>query len=160
MIGIYLGQYCITTLTCFFITWFPIYLMEQRHMSILKAGLYASFPAVAGFLGGILGGVISDSLLRNGYSLTFARKTPIVVGMLVATSMIACNYIDAEWLVIAIMTLSFFGKGIGALGWAVVSDTSPKEISGLNGGVFNTIGNSAAITTPLVIGYLVAATGS
>jgi ACS family glucarate transporter-like MFS transporter len=30
------------------------------------------------------------------------------------------------------MTLSFFGKGVGALGWAVVSDTSRKEISGLN----------------------------
>ena len=129
-------------------------------MSIMKAGVYASFPAIAGFLGGILGGVISDALLRRGYSLTVARKTPIVAGMLIATSMIACNYVDAEWLVIAIMTLAFFGKGVGALGWAVVSDTSPKEISGLSGGVFNTIGNSAAITTPLVIGAVVAATGS
>ena len=56
--------------------------------------------------------------------------------------------------------LVFFGKGLGALGWAVVSDTSPKEISGLSGALFNTFGNIAAITTPIVIGYLVKGTGS
>jgi ACS family glucarate transporter-like MFS transporter len=63
-------------------------------------------------------------------------------------------------LVIATITLSFFGEGVGALRWAMVSDTSPKEISGLNGGLFNMMGNSATITTPLVVGYVVAATGS
>ena len=51
--------------------------------------------------------------------------------MLMSMSMVMCNYVDAQWLVIALMALAFFGKGIGALGWAVVSDTSPKEIAGL-----------------------------
>ena len=80
---------------------------------------------------------------------------PIVIGMVLSTSMIACNYVTAQWLVVLIMALAFFGKGIGALGWAVVSDTSPKQIAGLSGGLFNTFGNTAAITTPIVIGYLV-----
>ena len=57
------------------------------------------------------------------------------------------------------MALAFFGKGIGALGWAVVSDTSPKQIAGLSGALFNTFGNTAAITTPIVIGYLVKGSG-
>lgn len=30
MIGIYLGQYCINALTYFFITWFPVYLVQAR----------------------------------------------------------------------------------------------------------------------------------
>jgi MFS family permease len=59
-----------------------------------------------------------------------------------------------------LMALAFFGKGIGALGWAVVSDTSPKEIAGLSGGLFNTFGNIASITTPIVIGYIIQNTGS
>lgn len=37
----------------------------------------------AGFAGGVLGGLISDGLLRRGKSLTVARKTPIVIGYLV-----------------------------------------------------------------------------
>ncbi|STS84761.1 D-glucarate permease [Klebsiella pneumoniae] len=46
MIGIYIGQYCINALTYFFITWFPVYLVQARGMSILKAGFVASIPAV------------------------------------------------------------------------------------------------------------------
>jgi ACS family glucarate transporter-like MFS transporter len=74
--------------------------------------------------------------------------------------MIACNYVDNQWLVIGIMAAAFFGKGIGALGWAVVSDTAPKQASGLCAALFNTFGNTAGITTPIVIGYLVQGTGS
>jgi ACS family glucarate transporter-like MFS transporter len=160
LLGVYIGQYCITTLTYFFLTWFPVYLVQERHMTILKAGFVASLPAIAGFLGGIFGGWLSDRLAKAGYSLSVSRKVPIVFGMLMSMSMIACNYIQADTLVVAVMSLAFFGKGVGALGWAVVSDTSPKEAGGLSGALFNTFGNTAGITTPIVIGYIVEATGS
>ena len=160
LLGVYIGQYCITTLTYFFLTWFPVYLVKERGFSILNAGFVAALPAVCGFVGGVLGGLISDYLLHKGKSLTVSRKTPIVIGMLLSTSMIACNYVDSAALVVGIMAFAFFGKGLGALGWAVVSDTSPKEIAGLSGALFNTFGNTAAITTPIVIGYLVKGTGS
>ena len=158
--GVYLGQYCINVLTYFFLTWFPVYLVQARGMSILKAGFVASLPAICGFLGGVLGGMISDALLRRGHSLTIARKVPIVAGMLLSVSMIACNYVDAEWLVVGFMALAFFGKGIGALGWAVVADTAPKEVIGLAGSIFNTFGNIAGIVTPIAIGYILSVTGS
>ncbi|MNN72105.1 putative glucarate transporter [compost metagenome] len=41
-----------------------------------------------------------------------------------------------------------------------MSDTAPKQIAGLAGGIFNTCGNLSSITTPIVIGYIIAATGS
>ena len=160
LVGIYIGQFCITTLTYFFITWFPDYLVKARHMSILKAGFAVALPALCGCVGGVLGGVSSDALLRRGYSLTFARKTPIIAGMLLSVTMIACNYTNAQALVIFLMSLAFFGKGFGALGWTVISDTSPKQLIGLNGGLFNMFGNMAGITTPIVIGFLVKKTGS
>jgi ACS family glucarate transporter-like MFS transporter len=160
MLGIYLGQFCINCLTVFFATWFIPYLVEQRGLSILNAGFIASIPAICGFAGGVLGGVISDAMLRKGFSITVARKTPIVLGMLLSTTLVICNYVDAYWLVILVIALSFFGKGIGALGWTVISDTSPKEIAGLSGGLFNTCGNLSTITTPIIIGYIIQATGS
>lgn len=160
LFGVYIGQYCINSLTYFFLTWFPIYLVQERGMSILQAGFVASLPAIAGFLGGVSGGWLSDRLTKKGYSLTFARKLPIVIGMLMSTTMIACNYVETDMLVIAIMSLAYFGKGVGALGWAVVADTSPKEAGGLSGGLFNTFGNTAGIVTPIVIGYIVQSTGS
>jgi len=160
LVGIYIAQYCINALTYFFITWFPVYLVQEKHMTILKAGFVAAIPAVCGFVGGVLGGIISDFMLRKGFSLTASRKTPIVLGMLLSMTMVICNYVSAETAVIFFMALAFFGKGIGALGWAVNSDTAPKQIAGLSGSVLNTCGNLSSITTPIAIGYIIDATGS
>jgi ACS family glucarate transporter-like MFS transporter len=160
LLGIYLGQYCINVLTYFFVTWFPIYLVQQRGMSILQAGFFTALPALCGFAGGLLGGVVSDFILRRTGSLTMARKLPLLFGMLLAMSIAACNYVDDQWLVVGIMGIGFFGKGVAALGWAAVSDTSPKELLGLSFSIFNTAGNLAGIVTPIIIGYIVASTGS
>lgn len=155
MLGIFFGQYFLNTITWFFLTWFPIYLVQEKGMSILKVGFVASIPALCGFGGGVLGGLFSDYLIKRGCTLTVARKLPIVLGMLLASSIILCNYTDNTVLVIALMALAFFGKGFGALGWPVISDVAPKEIVGLCGGVFNVFGNVASIVTPLAIGYMV-----
>jgi ACS family glucarate transporter-like MFS transporter len=160
LLGVYLGQYCINVLTYFFVTWFPIYLVKERGLSIMQAGFTAALPALCGFAGGILGGMISDGLLKKTGNLDIARKTPLLLGMVLATSIILCNFVEQEWLVIVIMAGAFFGKGVASLGWAVVADTSPKEMAGVTGGIFNTFGNVAGIVTPIVIGYIVKGTGS
>jgi ACS family glucarate transporter-like MFS transporter len=160
LLGVYLGQYCINVLTYFFVTWFPIYLVKERGLSIMQAGFTAALPALCGFAGGILGGMISDGLLKRTGNLDIARKTPLLLGMVLATSIILCNFVEQEWLVIVIMAGAFFGKGVASLGWAVVADTSPKEMAGVTGGIFNTFGNVAGIVTPIVIGYIVKGTGS
>lgn len=160
LVGVFIGQYGINVLTYFFVTWFPIYLVKERGLNILEAGFAAAAPALCGFVGGVLGGVISDALLKKTGSLTIARKTPLLIGMLLSALIIACAYIESSALIVAVMAVAFFGKGIASLGWAVVSDTSPREFVGVTGGIFNTFGNSAGIVTPIVIGYIVAATGS
>jgi len=160
MIGVYTAQFCINTISWFFLTWFPTYLVQAKGMSILKVGIIAAIPAIAGFVGNLLGGTISDWMLRRGVSLTVARKTPIVLGLVMSGSIIIANYVDSEWVVIAVMTLAFFSKGVGALGWVIVSDTSPKEMVGLSGGIFNFASNIASIATPIIIGYILQATHS
>jgi ACS family glucarate transporter-like MFS transporter len=160
LVGVYIGQYCINVLTYFFLTWFPVYLVQQRHMDIVHAGVWSAVPALCGFVGGVFGGVVSDALLKKTGSVTFARKAPLLVGMLLATLIIACNFTDSQTLVIVFMSLAFFGKGVASLGWAVVSDTSPRQLVGVTGGIFNMAGNMAGIVTPIVIGYIVGTTKS
>ena len=160
LVGIFLGQYCINVLTWFFLTWFPIYLVKERGMSILQVGFVAVLPALCGFIGGVLGGWISDTLLRRGVRLSAARKVPIVAGLLLSTIIVGCNYVSTQWAVIALMSLAFFGKGVGALGWAVMADVAPREATGLAGGLFNMCGNLAGLVTPIVIGEILNRTGS
>lgn len=160
MIGVYIGQFCVTSITWFFLTWFPTYLYQAKGMSILKVGIIASIPAIAGFIGGLIGGIFSDYLLKKGYSLTVARKLPIICGMLLSCTIIMANYTNSDVIVVAAMSMAFFAKGFGNLGWCVLSDTSPKEILGIAGGVFNMCGNLASIITPLVIGFILSWTNS
>jgi ACS family glucarate transporter-like MFS transporter len=42
----------------------------------------------------------------------------------------------------------------------VIADVSPRNMIGINGGLFNLIGNLAGITTPIIIGFIVQKTGS
>jgi len=160
MIGVCIGQFCLNTITWFFLTWFPTYLVHAKGLTILKVGMIASIPALAGFAGGLLGGWVSDLMLKRGTTLTAARKTPIILGLILSGSIILANYVSAQWAIIAIMSLAFFSKGFGALGWVVISDASPKEMVGLSGGIFNFAGNLASIVTPIVIGYILEKTGS
>ena len=160
LIGIYLAQYCVNVLTYFFVTWFPIYLVKERGMNIMQAGFSAALPALCGFAGGLIGGFVSDYLLKTTGNISLSRKIPIYAGMFLAMAIIACAYVQQAWMIVPLMAVAFFGKGIASLGWAVVSDVSPREYIGLAGGVFNMFGNAAGIVTPIVIGYIVAVTGS
>lgn len=160
LLGIFLAQYCIASLSTFFISWFPTYLVQERHFSMLQAGFVASLPAIFGCIGGVSTGFFSDWLLRRTGSLTLARKIPITIGLGLSSAIILCNYTDVNTIVVAIMCAAFFGKGFGALGWTVVADTAPKEAIGLTGGLFNAAGSVGGVITPIAIGYIIDGTGS
>lgn len=160
LLGIYLAQYCITALTYFYATWFPIYLIKARGMSLTGAGFASAGPAIAGFVGGVLGGVLSDLLLKKGVPLSRSRKTVILLGLVISCAILLCNYTDSQALIMLFMSIAFFGKGVAALGWAVMSDAAPREATGLSGSIFNLFGNAAGIFTPIGIGYILASTGN
>ena len=83
-----------------------------------------------------------------------ARKTPIIVGLLLSRTIIGANYTNDTALVIFFMSFAFFGAGMALISWVFVSILSPKHLIGLTGGVFNFMGNLASIVVPIAIGYL------
>ncbi|ATR21000.1 D-galactonate transporter [Roseomonas mucosa] len=152
--GVYLGQFCLTSTLWFFLTWFPTYLVQARGMDFVKAGFLASLPFLAAFVGVLCSGVLSDALVRRGASLGFARKAPIVTGLLLSIGIIGANFVDSPAAVIAFLTLAFFGNGLASITWSLVSAIAPQRLLGLTGGVFNFVGNLSGITVPIVVGYL------
>ena len=160
MLGICLGQFACNSTNVFFLTWFPTYLVTERHMPWLKVGLIAVLPFIAASVGTLFGGWLSDRLLRKGYSLNVARKLPVIAGLLTASVIVAANYVQSDVLVVAILCVAYFAQGMSALAWMIVSDIAPKGLLGLSGGLFNLFANAAGIVTPLAIGIIVSATGS
>ncbi|MBY0197890.1 MFS transporter [Priestia megaterium] len=152
--GIYLGQFAVNSTLWFFLTWFPTYLVEYRGLDFLKSGFLASAPFLAAFVGVLLSGFVSDALVKKGVSLGIARKTPIIAGLLLSTSIIGANYVNSTSLIIMFMAIAFFGNGLASITWVFVSTLAPKHLVGLTGGVFNFIGGLASIIVPIVIGFL------
>jgi ACS family D-galactonate transporter-like MFS transporter len=160
MWGICLGQFAGNSTLVFFLTWFPTYLAVERHMDWLKIGFFAVLPFIAASVGVLFGGWWSDRMLRQGRSPNVARKLPIILGLLLASTIVLANFTDDNRIVIAILSLAFFAQGMAALGWTLVSDLAPEGMLGITGGIFNLAANLAGIVTPIVIGFILAATGS
>jgi MFS transporter, ACS family, D-galactonate transporter len=158
--GAALGQFAGNATLVFFLTWFPTYLATERHMAFVKAGFFAVLPFLAAAIGVMFGGWLSDQLLKNTGSANIARKLPIILGLLLACTIISANYVGTDTIVIAILSVAFFGQGMVGLGWTVISDVAPKKLMGLTGGLFNFATNLSGIITPLAIGYIIKATGS
>jgi ACS family D-galactonate transporter-like MFS transporter len=160
ILGASIGQFTSNCTLVFFLTWFPSYLATERHMGWIQVGFAAVLPFAAATVGVVSGGVLSDYLLRKTGSANIGRKLPVVSGLLLASSIVAANFLKSDALVIAVMSLAFFGQGMCNLGWTLITDIAPKRLIGLTTGLFNLCANLAGIVTPLVVGFVVKVTGS
>ena len=160
ILGASIGQFCGNSTLVFFLTCFPTYLATERHMGWIKVGFFAVLPFIAACIGVVIGGLWSDRLLKSTGSASVARKTPVITGLLLASCIVIANFVDSDALVITVMSVAFFGQGMVNLGWTLLTDVAPRQLMGLTGGVFNLCANLAGIITPLVVGFVVASTGS
>lgn len=160
VLAICLGKYCNNSILVFFTTWFMTYLVEARHMTMIKVGIFQALPFLGATAGILLAGFFSDFFIRRGYTMSASRKAPLIIGTLLASSIVLVNFVTSDEVIIAILTVSFFAQGVASSSWAAVSEIAPRQYIGLTSGVTSLAANLAGITTPLFIGYILHATGS
>ncbi|MBN3727586.1 MFS transporter [Burkholderia sp. Ac-20379] len=158
--GVCLGKFAGTTTLYFFLTWFPTYLIQARHMSMLHAGAAAIGPYLAAAVGVMFGGWWGDWMIRRGYSVTVARKLPMVIGLALTGSIVLANFTDSNALVMAILCFAFFAQGMSSTTWVILSEISPVKLAGMTGSIASFASNIAGIVTPITIGFIVQKTGS
>jgi len=154
LVGVYLGQFAVTSTLWFFLTWFPNYLTQEKHIGALTAGFMTTVPFMAAFFGVLLSGIVADRMVKSGKSIGFARKTPIICGLLLSTCIMGANYTNDPIWIMVLMALAFFGNGFASITWSLVSSLAPLRLIGLTGGIFNFFGGLGGVSVPLVVGYL------
>lgn len=159
ILAICLGKFCNNTLLVFFTTWFMTYLVEARHMSIIKVGIFQALPFLGATFGILLAGSLSDFFIRRGVSISTARKAPLIIGTMLGASIVLVNFVQSNEAVIAILTVAFFAQGVGSMSWAAVSEIAPRQYVGLTSSITSLAANVAGVTTPLMIGYITHHTG-
>lgn len=159
--GMYIGGFANAAILFFFMTWFPSYLVNEKHMTMLKVGIYGSLPYLAAIVGVLVAGRWSDWMICKEYSLGISRKLPVIVGLLLSSVIIGSNYTNDVNIVIIFMSIAFFGQGMAsAISWALLSEIVPKELVGSCGGTYNFVANMGGALSPAIVGYLIATTGS
>src|SRR3954471_24925885 len=76
VLGASIGQFGGNSTQVFFVTWFPTYLVSARGMTFIQAGVMTSLPYIGASVGVLIGGLLSDTLLKRTGSPNLARKLP------------------------------------------------------------------------------------
>jgi sugar phosphate permease len=143
-----------------FFTWFPRYLQETRGVSETASGKLALWPGLAAMVGGVLGGIVSDLVLKRTGSRRLSRQGIAVCGMVTGTFAAGAAYFapDTRTLIALVSLAAFCGTFGGVSGYALCIDFGGRRV-GLVISVMNTCGNVGAGLFPLAVGYLVNRTG-
>jgi sugar phosphate permease len=140
----------------FYLTWFPTYLIEYRHLSLKDVGLLASIPLMAAMAGDLVGGVLTDTLLRNTGRLAWSRRIVAAPALLGAAAFLvpaALTHALAT-AIVCLAVSNFCLEMVLGPAWAV-----PMDVAGICSGtvaaIMNMTGAVGASISPLVFAALV-----
>jgi MFS family permease len=139
-----------------FLSWIPQYFLHSYHLDLKRSAAFASAVFFAGVVGDTLGGLVTDRLLRRTADLRRARCWTVAACLLLS-SLALIPLVLTHDLGVSLACLSagfFFAEmTIGPM-WAIPMDVAPGY-SGTASGMMNTGSALAAITSPVVSGYLI-----
>ncbi|MFD7130789.1 MFS transporter [Streptomyces sp. NPDC059894] len=159
--GMMLGFFCLSFVLYFFITWFPSYLVDERGFDLLKLGFFGMIPALCAMPAQWLGGLLQGRLIARGRPVSFARKVPLVSGLLVASVIVFAGSAPNAATALILLTISYCALTFAASSlWALPSDVAPApgnvaSLAGIQG--FGS--NFAGFLSPIVVGALLDAGG-
>ena len=158
--GMMAGFFCLNFVIYFFITWFPTYLVKARGFSLAELGTLGSLPALASIPAGWLGGFASDALYRRGWSLTAARKSCLVGGLLASSVVALAPLVPGDGAALALLAVSYSGLAFaGANIWTLPGDVAPTpaHVASISG-IQNFASNLAGIALTTFTGVMVSIT--
>jgi MFS family permease len=144
-----------------FFTWFPRFLQETKGLTEEEAGAYAAWPLLAGMVGGLVGGTLSDWVLRRTGNTRLSRQgLAFLLTSLCAGVSLAAYYAETAVgvvLLVSIVGLLMYAAGVN--GYATAMAMGGKRVAPVFA-TMNMCGNIGAGVFPFAVGQLVGHTGN
>lgn len=143
------------------ILWLPTYLVKGRGFSVQQMGWIGMIPTITSFAGLVSGGMLSDILLRRGFSTRFARaQGPALCIVLGVPFLVASVLVPSGSASVACFAIYLFAITLSTGGyWAVPLELNSKLVGAISG-VMTCAGNLGGVFGPLSAGYFYKATGN
>jgi MFS transporter, ACS family, glucarate transporter len=139
-----------------YLAWFPKYLNDHRGFNLHQMGYYASLLLLAGTVGDVLGGWMSDLWAKRSGDLRIARRLVGTGGFLLsALSMIPACLTTNPFTSVWFSCLALFGLELTVgVSWAITLDIG-ADSAGSVSAVMNTCGNLGGAIGSALSAYLV-----
>ncbi|MGF6483704.1 MFS transporter [Paraburkholderia sp. JPY419] len=147
--------FCYNWILWLMLDWMPLYFMHTFHLNIKKAVVFTSGVFVAGVIGDLVGGMVSDRLLRRTGNVKLARSYLVASCMaLTALSLVPVVLLhDPMISLIFLAAAMFFNEmNVGPM-WAIPMDVA-YDRSGTASGIMSGTGFTAAIVSPVIAGLV------
>jgi sugar phosphate permease len=160
--GMIFGFFGVIYVTWVYNSWLPVYLEQDRHLSIASTGIVAAIPFLCGVVGSILGGRLNDWLVTRGMAPMNSRKYPMA-GAMVATAGFTTLAALTPNLTVAVVAISislFLLYVASTSAWAMAPVAAPAHCTASLGAVQNFGGYIGGALAPMVTGFILQGTGS
>ncbi len=156
--GLSLTRFLLDPVFYFYMFWIPQYLSQERGSSIEEIGRLVWIPFLTLGISSLIGGAVSDRLVRRGWSINRTRKTVMAAAALLTPASMFCLVApDAFWAVL-IMSVLMFAHGFWMTNYmTLIGDLFPSSSTGTVVGLTGTAGGIGGALSGLVIGRVVEA---
>ncbi len=140
----------------FYMFWIPKYLNEARGTDINQIGDLFWIPFLALGVSNMLGGWISDAVLRKTNSLNRARKSVMGVAALLTMPVLMVQFMPSAGWAIFLMSVAFFAHGLWITNYITsISDIFGGEITSTIIGFSGSAGAISSLVLNPVIGLII-----
>jgi MFS family permease len=160
--GLLLTQGCCAYTLYLFLFWLPSYLVQARHMQLMRASWFTSIPYLFAAVLGIFIGRLSDRILTAEGLKEGKRRKLLIVFILLSSIVLATTAAHNEYIAAALISISLTCISAAlTLNIAMSNDLvwSP-QVAGTVLGIVILGGNSFGLIAPILTGYIIKATGS
>jgi len=139
-----------------YLTWLPSFFMHGYKLNLKNSAFFSSGVFLAGVLGDLAGGVVSDRILVKTGDRNKARRNLVVIGFLLSLAFMipVLRSHDLNLVALCLSAAFFFAEFTIGPFWAMPMDIAPR-FSGSASGLMNVGSALAAAVSPLVAGYVI-----
>jgi MFS transporter, ACS family, glucarate transporter len=134
--------------------WCFLYLIQQRHFSVLQSGWLAMLPPIVAGVGSGIGGVATGRLCERYGPVWGYRAVPLIALPLVGILLLVAVRTENAYLAVGALTACFGFVEINEAAYWAASMAVGRADSMATGGVLNTGGNLGGIIGIPVVAYL------
>ena len=152
--GLLLSYTCRAYTMFFFDTWFFIYLVRVRGLTIIRGGLWGATPYLAILLLSPLGGVFSDFAV-NRFGRRRGRQSAVWLGMACSAALvwIGCHTANNTLAILLVASSAGFNMFANVTWWATCIDLAPDYAASLSG-LMNMFGGLGGWVAPILTAYI------